>query len=80
MLAAFFAAFLAGAFFAADFLAADFLAGLSSDFFSDLLSDFSAAGSEGDSPRELLAASTERCSAARRSTTSPVDFFGCYGA
>ena len=53
------AAFLAAAFFAGAFLAVAFFAG----FFS-----------AGSSPRAVLAASTERCSAARRSTTSPPVF------
>jgi hypothetical protein len=53
------AAFFAGAFFAT-FLAGAFFAGFSS--------------SSSASPRAVLAASTERCSAASRSTTSPEDF------
>ena len=51
-------------FFAADFLA-DFLAG----FFS-----VEPSSSSASSPRAVLAASTERWSAASRSTTSPEDF------
>ena len=68
--AVFFAgAFFAGAFFAAVLRLAVFFAGLSSA--SSLSSEASRAASAGDSPRAVFAASTERCSAASRSTTSP---------
>src|SRR3954467_14113971 len=78
---AFRAVFLAGVFLAGDFFAAAFLAGA---FFAEVLAVFfaglagfsssaSAAVSSLDSPRAVLAASTLRCRAASRSTTSPPD-------
>src|SRR3954451_2613438 len=67
------AAFLAGAFlapfFVAGFLAALFFAGFLAGTFS--LSESSAASLPADSPRAVFAASTLRCRAASRSTTSP---------
>ena len=62
---------LGGAFFAVDFLAAVFFAAGSSAC--------DPVGFAGASPRAVLAASTDRCSAASRSTTSPEDFVGCSG-
>src|SRR3954452_12923799 len=70
---AFRAVFLAGVFLAGDFFAAAFLAGA---FFAGLAgfwSSAAAAVSSLDSPRAVLAASTLRCRAASRSTTSPPD-------
>ena len=66
--------FLAALFFDVDFLAADFFVVdfFAADFFeADFLAGFSSASSS--SPRAVLAAFTERCSAASRSTTSPED-------
>ncbi len=65
-------------FFVVDFLAVFFAAAfLAGAFFAVFLAgDFFAAGfsSADDSPRADLAASTDRWSAASRSTTSPEDF------
>ncbi len=74
--------FLAAVFFAAaffvvvflaldDFLAAVFFAAVFLAGFSSSSSSRSSKISEPVSPRPFLAASTERCSAASRSTTSP---------
>ena len=59
---------MAAVFLAAVFLAGAFLAAL---FFAGAF--FGGSSSVVDSPRAVLAASTERCSAASRSTTSPED-------
>src|SRR5688572_15718943 len=78
--AAFFEAdFLAVLFFAAGFLAADFFA---VDFFAVDFRVGSASESSApvSSPRADFAASTLRCSAASRSTTSPPVLRGCGAA